>query len=123
MWLWAGVPLYPPTVVYQQLIGETRSRINACKGYQAAHHEWVATLGDRGNNFTHQHWWGTPCLQPPAGCEASSAKQRCPGAVKPVWMRMESVTAALCEAARQRQHGALLCSWGPTTSQTCFVNT
>ncbi len=52
----AGVPLYPPTVIYQQLIGETKSRINACKGYQAAHHEWVATLGDDGNNFTHKHW-------------------------------------------------------------------
>ena len=24
------VPLYPPTLVYQQLMGEARSRVNAC---------------------------------------------------------------------------------------------
>lgn len=54
-----GIPLYPPTVVYQQLIGEAKSRVNACKGYQAAHNEWIATLGDRGNNFTHKYWYNT----------------------------------------------------------------
>jgi hypothetical protein len=52
----AGIPLYPPTLVYQQLMGEDKSRVNACKGYQAAHNEWIATLGDPGNNFTHKHW-------------------------------------------------------------------
>ena len=53
-----GVPLYPPALVYQQLMGETRSRVNACKGWWVNHKEWVIELGDPGTNFTHQHWCG-----------------------------------------------------------------
>ena len=52
----AGIPLYPPAVVYQQLMGETLSRINACKGWWVNHHEWVVELGDPGTNFTHGNW-------------------------------------------------------------------
>lgn len=59
--------------MYQQLISESQSRINACKGYQAAHHEWVATLGDHGNNFTHKHWCGV--VWPKHGAEIAASKE------------------------------------------------
>ena len=32
-----GLPLYPPTLMWQQLMGETKSRINACGGVRARH--------------------------------------------------------------------------------------
>ena len=52
-----GIPLYPPTLVYQQLIAEEKSRVNACRGWWVAKHEWVPELAAEGTNLTYRSWW------------------------------------------------------------------
>jgi len=52
----AGIPLYPAVAVYLQLMIEETSRINACRGWWVAEHEWVPELGGRGANLAYRHW-------------------------------------------------------------------
>ena len=52
----AGIPLYPAVVVYLQLMIEQTSRINACRGWWVAEHEWVPELGGQGAKLAYRHW-------------------------------------------------------------------
>ena len=52
----AGIPLYPAVAVYLQLMIEQTSRINACRGWWVAEHEWVPELGGRGANLAYRNW-------------------------------------------------------------------
>ncbi|KAK9835257.1 hypothetical protein WJX84_005095, partial [Apatococcus fuscideae] len=50
----SGIPLYPPTVIYQQLISEGRSRINACPHDSMDIWRWHPNMND--GQFGKHNW-------------------------------------------------------------------
>ena len=44
----SGVPLYPPTVVWQQLVGESKSRIDACNKARRLSRDMLCVSSDAG---------------------------------------------------------------------------
>mmetsp|Transcript_16470 Transcript_16470/g.49327 ORF Transcript_16470/g.49327 Transcript_16470/m.49327 type:complete len:505 (+) Transcript_16470:419-1933(+) len=53
------VPLYPAAVVWRQLQGETKSRINACKGGHVDHDQWPEFM-PKDTIMQHKDWRKSP---------------------------------------------------------------